>query len=166
MDTEMTVEQAIAGLYAEHAPTIVRHLERLTHSRETAEDLAQETFLKALRSWGQLASGENVRAWLFRIATNTAYDEFRRRRQRVTTTLTDVHADTLAAEQTDSTLDEAEPILAALARLPARYRVPLLLQGYAGYPLSEIAAALGWKEGTVKSRLHRARAQFQKYYAA
>jgi len=159
-----TAEQAITQLYADYAPTIVRHLERLTHNRETAEDLAQETFIKALRSWGQLASGENVRAWLFRIATNTAYDDFRRRRLRATTPLTDAHADTLAAEHTESTLDEAEPIWAALAHLPAHYRIPLLLQGYAGYPLSEIARVLGWKEGTVKSRLHRARARFQKLY--
>jgi RNA polymerase sigma-70 factor (ECF subfamily) len=166
MDTETTAGQAIARLYADYAPAIVRYLERLSHNRESAEDLAQETFIKALRSWGQLASGENVRAWLFRIATNTAYDEFRRRSRRATTPLTDLHADTLVAEQTVSTLDEAEPILAALARLPTHYRVPLLLLGYAGYPLSEIAAALGWKEGTVKSRLHRARAQFQKFYAA
>ena len=93
-----------------------------------------------------------------------AYDDFRRRRLRTTTPLTDVHADTLAAEHTESRLDEAEPIWAALAGLPAHYRVPLLLQGYAGYPLSEIARTLGWKEGTVKSRLHRARAQFQKLY--
>jgi RNA polymerase sigma-70 factor (ECF subfamily) len=166
MDTVTTAEQALAGLYAEHAPALLRYLQRLTHSHETAEDLAQETFLKALRSWGQLASGENVRAWLFRIATNTAYDEFRRRRRRATTPLTDIHADTLAAEHSESTLAEAEPILAALARLPTHYRVPLLLQGYAGYPLSEIARTLGWKEGTVKSRLHRARAQFQKLYVA
>ena len=166
MQTDETEEQAIVRLYADYAPTILRHLERLTQSHETAEDLTQETFIKALRSWGQLASGDNVRAWLFRIATNTAYDEFRRRRLRATTPLTDVHADTLAAERGESTLAEAEPIWAALQRLPARYRVPLLLQGYAGYPLSEIARTLGWKEGTVKSRLHRARAQFQKLYAA
>jgi RNA polymerase sigma-70 factor (ECF subfamily) len=106
-----------------------------------------------------------VRAWLFRIATNTAYDNFRRRRLRATTPLTHAHADTLAAEHTESRLDEDELIWAALARLPAHYRVPLLLQGYAGYPLSEIARTLGWKQGTVKSRLHRARAQFQKFYA-
>jgi RNA polymerase sigma-70 factor, ECF subfamily len=164
MQADESAEQAIVRLYADYAPTIVRHLERLTQNQETAEDLAQETFIKALRSWEQLASSENVRAWLFRIATNTAYDEFRRRRLRATTPLTDVHADTLATERGESTLTEAEPIWAALQRLPARYRVPLLLQGYGGYPLSEIARALGWKESTVKSRLHRARAQFQKHY--
>jgi RNA polymerase sigma-70 factor, ECF subfamily len=166
MQASTAAEQAITQLYADYAPTIVRYLERLTHSHETAEDLTQETFIKALRSWGQLASGENVRAWLFRIATNTAYDDFRRRRLRPSTPLTEVHADTLAAEHTESVLDEVELIRAALARLPAHYRVPLLLQGYAGYPLSEIAATLGWKEGTVKSRLHRARVQFQKLYLA
>jgi len=53
-----------------------------------------------------------------------------------------------------------------LDQLPEYYRVPLLLQGYAGYGVSDIAALLGLKEGTVKSRLNRARALFQKHYVA
>ena len=164
MNADETAPQIVARLYADYAPAIVRHLERLTHDHETAEDLAQETFIKALREPGQLASVKNARAWLFRVATHTAYDEFRRQRRRQTTPLTDVHANTLLAEHSESTFAEAEPIQAALARLPEHYRVPLLLQGYAGYPLGDIAETLGWKEGTVKSRLHRARAQFQQLY--
>jgi RNA polymerase sigma-70 factor (ECF subfamily) len=164
MDTYETAPQVVARLYADYAPAIVRHLERLTHDHETAEELAQETFIKALRDPQQLASVENVRAWLFRVATHTAYDEFRRQRRCETTPLTDAHANTLYAEHSESTIAEAEPIQAALDRMPAYYRVPLLMQGYAGYPLGDIAQALGWKEGTVKSRLHRARAQFQQLY--
>ena len=165
MLTHETLEQTITRLYVDYAPAIMRHLERLTRNRETAEDLTQETFIKALRSWGQLASGENVQAWLFRIATNTAYDDFRRRRLRETTPLTDTH-NTVHAKDTESTFDEAEPVWVAFKRLPMHYRLPLLLQSYAGYPLREIALALGQKEGTIKSRLHRARAQFQKLYVA
>ena len=67
MDADETAAEAIARLYADYAPSIVRHLERLTHDRETAEDLAQETFVKALRDPGQVASVDNVRAWLFRV---------------------------------------------------------------------------------------------------
>jgi RNA polymerase sigma-70 factor (ECF subfamily) len=166
MSADETAGETIARLYADYAPSIVRHLERMTHDRETAEDLAQETFIKALRDPAQLASVENVRAWLFRVATHTAYDEFRRQRRRETTPLTDLHANTLLAEHSESTFAEAEPIRAALDRMPDHYRVPLLMQGYAGYPLGDIASVLGWKEGTVKSRLHRARAQFQQLYAA
>jgi RNA polymerase sigma-70 factor, ECF subfamily len=165
MDADETAAEVIARLYASYAPAIVRHLERMTHDRETAEDLVQETFIKALREPGQLASVENARAWLFRVATHTAYDEFRRQRRRETTPLTDVHANTLHAVHSESTFAEAEPIRAALDRMPEHYRVPLLMQGYAGYPLGDIAQTLGWKEGTVKSRLHRARAQFQQLYA-
>jgi RNA polymerase sigma-70 factor, ECF subfamily len=165
MLTHETPEQAITRLYVDYAPTIVRHLERLTRNRETAEDLTQETFIKALRSWSQLTSDESARAWLLRIATNTAYDEFRRHRLRPTTPLTDAH-NTLSLSHTEATFDEAEPVWIALKRLPAHYRIPLLLQNYAGYPLRTIALTLGWKEGTVKSCLHRARAQFQKLYVA
>lgn len=159
-------KQAIEELYATYAPALLRYLERLTRSHETAEDLTQETFLKALRSWEQLPPDANVRAWLFRIATNVAYDEFRRRRRSPTTLLTERHLETLAGEYDRPAIDEAEPILAALDRLPARYRVPLVLQGYGGYPVGAIAARLGWKEGTVKSRLHRARARFLELYDA
>jgi RNA polymerase sigma-70 factor (ECF subfamily) len=164
MDADETTPQVIARLYADYAPAIVRHLECMTHDRETAEDLAQETFIKALRDPQQLASVGNARAWLFRVATHTAYDEFRRQRRCETAPLTDTHANTLQAEHSESTFAEAEPIRATLDRMPDHYRVPLLLQGYAGYPLGDIASTLGWKEGTVKSRLHRARAQFQQLY--
>ena len=52
----------------------------------------------------------------------------------------------------------------ALRQLPARYCIPLLLHTYGGYPLEVIAATLGWKLGTVKSRMHRAREQFRQHY--
>jgi RNA polymerase sigma-70 factor (ECF subfamily) len=159
-------ESQLDALYAHHAPAIQRYLARLTGSEETAEDLTQETFLKAWRRWGQLASVEGARSWLFRIATNTAYDHFRRRRRQPTTRLGADHAETLVAETVGLPIEERELLWALVARLPERYRLPLLLQSYAGYKLNDIATLLGWSEGTVKSRLHRARAQVQKQYAA
>lgn len=159
--------QVIAALYASHGPDLVRYLQRLTGHYETAQDLAQETFLKALRSWGQLLAtdADGVRAWLFRIATTTAYDEFRRRRRRPTTPLSEMHLNTLM-EATGPLIEEREALFAILDQLPECWRVPLLLQGYYGLPLHVIAARLGWKEGTLKSRLHRARKAFQRLYAA
>jgi RNA polymerase sigma-70 factor (ECF subfamily) len=138
----------------------------MTGSEAAAEDLTQETFLKALRHWGQLERAEGARAWLFRIATNTAYDHFRRRRRLPTTQLTELHMETLAAASTELQVEERELLRALVARLPKRYRLPLLLRAYAGYQVDDIAARLGWKVGTVKSRLSRARAQLQKQYAA
>ncbi len=165
--TDDDAAQRIAELYATYAPAILRYLERLTGQRETAEDLAQETFLKAWRSWGQRTAQDTAgtRAWLFRIAKTTAYDEFRRQRRRPTMPLTDLHVATLPAPG-GLLFEEAEALGEVLRGLSDDHRTALLLQGYAGYPLAQIAARLGWKEGTVKSRLHRARAQAQQHFAA
>jgi RNA polymerase sigma-70 factor (ECF subfamily) len=165
MSTTISAEQAVAQLYDEYAPSVLRYLGRLTSSREEAEDIAQETFLKALRHWGQLGEGAHVQAWLFRIARNTAYDSLRRGRRAQTVLLSGEMIEQLPAPDQAARVGDAEPILAALRHLPDSYRVPLLLHSVAGYPLNEIAAALGWKLGTVKSRLHRARARFRAHYA-
>ena len=166
MTTESDTRLAIAQLYDAYAPALLRYLKRLTGSREEAEDLAQETFLKALRHWNKLEANTNAQAWLFRIARNAAYDSFRRRRRGPTLEQGDLELDRLPAPAAESDLGDAEAVRVTLGRLPARYRVPLILHSVEGYPLDAIAGALGWKLGTVKSRLHRARAQFRSHYAA
>jgi RNA polymerase sigma-70 factor (ECF subfamily) len=163
---QSAINQPFEAFYACHGPTIIRYLERLTGSYETAEDLAQETFLKVLRHWEDLDTAERPGAWLFRIATNTAYDEFRRRRRRATTPLTEAHAETLVAVPTGLSFEDADLLWGVVSQLPDTYRLPLIMHGYAGYQVSDIAALLGWKIGTVKSRIRRARARFLKLYAA
>jgi RNA polymerase sigma-70 factor (ECF subfamily) len=159
-------EPQLDALYARYAPAVQRYLARMTGSEETAEDLTQETFLKAWQCWGQLTNREGARSWLFRIATNTAYDHFRRHRRQPTTRLGVEHADTLVAASEGLPIEERELLWSLVARLPQHYRLPLLLQGYAGYKLHDIAALLGWNIGTVKSRIYRARTQVQKQYMA
>jgi RNA polymerase sigma-70 factor (ECF subfamily) len=166
MQSYSVIEQPFESLYTCYAPMLIRYLERLTGSYEMAEDLAQETFLKVSRHGAQLIAAEQLGAWLFRIATNTAYDEFRRQRRRLTTPLTDAHAQTLVAAPTGLSFEDADQLWAAVSQLPEHYRVPLILQGYAGYPASDIAAILGWNLSTVKSRIRRARVQLQKLYRA
>jgi RNA polymerase sigma-70 factor (ECF subfamily) len=161
---QSAITQPFESLYACYAPTIIRYLERLTGSYETAEDLAQETFLKASLHVVQMATLDNPSAWLFRIATNTAYDEFRRQRRRTTTPLTDIHTRTLVAAPPGLSFEDVDLLWAVAGRLPDHYRIPLLLQGYAGYPASDIAELLGWNLSTVKSRIRRARVAFQKLY--
>jgi RNA polymerase sigma-70 factor (ECF subfamily) len=166
MQVYSVVEPPFESLYACYAPMLIRYLARLTGSYETAEDLAQETFLKVSRHGEQLAAAEKPEAWLFRIATNTAYDAFRRQRHRVTTPLTDIHLQTLVATPVGLSFEEADQLWATVAQLPEHYRVPLLLQGYAGYSASDIAVFLGCTLSAVKSRIRRARVQFQKLYIA
>ena len=166
METPALSTAAIDQLYQDYQPSIVRYLERLVHQHETAEDLSQETFIKAMRHWDQFDQVASVRHWLYRIATNTAYD-YLRRQQRVTwsslssdeTKLADIPAP-------ERHWDDEEPILAALRRIPDHYRIPLLLYEYAGYDLKEGAAAMGINVNTVKTRVHRGRTRFRQVYVA
>jgi RNA polymerase sigma-70 factor (ECF subfamily) len=165
MDTQVTYS-AIEQLYHDYHQPILRYLERLVSQRELAEDLAQETFLKAFRAWHQHESPETLRGWLYRIATNTAYDHLRRQRRLLMLPLTDMQASVLSAPQAETHRDDAEPMWNALNRIPDRYRIPLLLHLWAGYNLNDIAAALGCNVNTVKTRVYRARMQFRQHYIA
>ena len=156
--------EAIDQLYREFHRPIQRYLERLVGSRETAEDLAHETFIKALRHWDERTAA-SVRGWLYRIAANTAYDFLRRRRRVEITVLTDEHHAMAIAPATELRIDEAQPIQAALRQIPEHYRQPLLLV-IAGYDHQDIAAALGVNVNTIKTRVHRARARFRQAYTA
>jgi RNA polymerase sigma-70 factor, ECF subfamily len=156
-------DQSIECLYQEHRRPIQGYLARLIDDREAAEDLCQETFLKALRSWEQHDPSASPVAWLYRIATNTAYDHLRHRRRAVLTPLAEDLA--LSSDHApELRLDEREPVRRALALLPAHYRVPLLLQVCAGHSLNEIADALGCTSSAVKMRLLRARERFRQVY--
>lgn len=166
METQHGAEQAVGEIYATYGPMILRYLRRLIGSQETAEDLLQDTFIKALQRWEQLKTRDHVRAWLFRIATNTAYDTLRRQRRCPTTPLTALHLETLVADSIEPSYDELTPIWVALRRLPRHHRQVLLLQSFAGCSINDIVALLGWKEGTVKSRLHRARLRLRALYTS
>jgi len=128
-----------------------------------AQDVVQDVFLRAHRAFARLRADSNPRAWLYRIATNSAYDHLRRRRRAALTSL--AAAEALAVDGgPEQWLGESEPVHRALALLPPCYRVPLLLHACAGRSLSEIAGALGCSCGAVKMRLLRARARFRQIY--
>jgi RNA polymerase sigma-70 factor (ECF subfamily) len=143
---------------------ILRHLMRLVGERETAEDLCQETFIKAWRGWAKRDPQASATAWLYRIATNTAYDYLRRRRRIVSMPL--YIAETIAydAEPMESLLESGETFRAALARLPEHYRVPLALHVYAGYTMRDISQTLGCTDSAAKTRICRARKRFREAY--
>lgn len=164
METLADPTMAFEQLYQDFHQPIQRYLERLVGSREAAEDLAQETFIKALRCWDQHAAA-SVRGWLFRIAVNTAYDFLRRKRRIEFTGLTEAHYACSATLGTELHIDEAEQIQAALRQIPEHYRVPLQLIA-AGYGHQDIATALGVNINTIKTRVHRARARFRQVYTA
>src|ERR1044071_3084807 len=87
-----TQSHAVEQLYHEHRRALLVYLARLVDDREAAEDLCQETFLKALRNWARHDPAASPVAWIYRIATNTAYDHLRRRRRAQLAPLIDAEA--------------------------------------------------------------------------
>jgi RNA polymerase sigma-70 factor (ECF subfamily) len=150
---------------------------RMTRSSSDAEDLVQETYLRAFRSLHQFTEGTNLRAWLFRIMTNTYINDYRKRQRRPTSTslddiedfyLYDHLVDTVAQPHNDD--PEAEVlerlttanITDAIDNLPEEFRQVVTLADVEGFSYREIADVLQIPVGTVMSRLFRARRRLRK----
>jgi len=142
---------------------------RMTRSEADAEDLVQETYIRAFRFRDQFTPGTNLKAWLFRILTNTFINTYRRKAtQPQTTELDDVEETTLHRHMTETRGDAPEPeqalldsivdseVTTALDDLPERFRTVVLLD-VEGFSYKEIAEMLEIPIGTVMSRLHRGR---------
>ena len=142
---------------------------RMTRSEADAEDLVQETYIRAFRFREQFTPGTNMKAWLFRILTNTFINSYRRKAaQPQTTELDDVEETTLHRHMTETSGEAPEPeravldsivdseVTTALEELPERFRTVVLLD-VEGLSYKEIAEMLDIPIGTVMSRLHRGR---------
>ncbi len=147
---------------------------RLTRSEADAEDLVQETYIRAFRFRDQFTPGTNLKAWLFRILTNAFINSYRRKAaEPQTTELADVEETTLYRHMVGSTPGSDEPerevldsivdeeVQQALEELPERFRSVVLLD-VEGFAYKEIAEMLEIPIGTVMSRLHRGRKFLQK----
>jgi RNA polymerase sigma-70 factor (ECF subfamily) len=149
---------------------------RMTRSEAEAEDLVQETYIKAFRHRDQFTPGTNLKAWLFRILTNTFINQYRRKAARPDTTeLDDVEESILYRHMRDVNPGSASPdpeavlidntvsseVKEALEALPEKFRTTVLLD-VEGFSYKEIAQMLDIPIGTVMSRLHRGRKFLQK----
>jgi len=147
---------------------------RMTRNSADAEDLVQETFAKAFANFHQFRAGTNLRAWLYRILTNTFINGYRKKqrepRQEITDEIkdwqlaaADAHAATgsrsAEAEVLDRLPDSA--VRTALARLPEEFRLVVYLIDVEGFSYKEVAERMDTPLGTVMSRLHRARRQLR-----
>lgn len=149
---------------------------RMTRKPADAEDLVQETYLKAYRAYDRFEAGTNLRAWLYRILTNTYINSYRSRQRRPDETdLDDVEdlylyrrlggeeaSRARSAEDEMMELVTDERVKAAVEALPDHYRIPVLLADVEGFSYKEIAEMLEVPIGTVMSRLHRGRKSLQK----
>jgi RNA polymerase sigma-70 factor, ECF subfamily len=165
---ERSFESPFERQYERHWGAVFGVLYRLMGTREEAEDLAQEAFLK-LYQRGPVGDGEaNVGGWLYRVATNLGYNELRGHRRRVAreervaasefTTEDGPLATVVAAE-------ERAAVRAVLATLPERQQACLVLR-YGGLAYAEVAEALGVAPGSVGTLLARAEREFRKRYEA
>jgi RNA polymerase sigma-70 factor (ECF subfamily) len=131
----------------------------IVRDAEEAEDAAQEGFIRAYRRMHTFRQGEPFRPWLLRIVTNVALNTVRSRGRRQSL-VTRAGADTDTAEPPPdhaiAARDAASVLLQAIGELPEDDRIVLHLRYFLELPEREIAAAIGKRAGTVKSRLHRA----------
>jgi RNA polymerase sigma-70 factor (ECF subfamily) len=159
---EQTALAYLAGLY----PAALR----LTGQPAEAEDLVQDTFVRAYQAFDRFTPGTNARAWLYRIMHNLFLNRVSRAEARRTQTFSATAPATLAAVADPGTPDPAqvldnatlEPRLqAALAALPVEFRAVLAMVDVSGLSYEEAAEVLGCPVGTVRSRLYRARHQLR-----
>src|SRR5215475_12459892 len=133
----------ITDFYQHYRQPLLAYLTRIVQDRDTAEELCQDSFVKVLRHWRKRNQQQDVRAWLYRIAKNTAYDQLRRWRRRPSALLSETWD--LVDEQSDveTQISEAVIVGIALAQLPAHERMALTMQIYEDRKLNEIAIATG-----------------------
>lgn len=164
-------EDAFAELVGRYRNQITSYIYRMVNDYDTAVDLSQETFLRVYRAAARYQTTHAFSTYIYRIATNVAISELRKRKRRrlvsLTGLLTSPDGEELMDFQPaddkplqDIALIDAEKravIKRAISTLPDRYRAPLVLRDVEGKSYDEIAAILETSEGTVKSRINRAR---------
>ena len=161
----------------EYMPSLYTAALRMTRNPADAEDLVQETYLKAYRGFAGFTEGTNLKAWLYRILTNTYINTYRAKRRRPEESDVDdienfylyrrlggLEGAAAGRSAEDEVLDhitETE-VKEALEALPEQFRMAVLLGDVEGFSYKEIAEILDVPIGTVMSRLHRGRRALQK----
>lgn len=169
------------GEFAEQAmpymPALYAAALRMTRNPSDAEDLVQETFLRAYRGFESFREGTNLKAWLYKILTNTFINQYRAKRRRPEQVELDEGEDfylfrrlggieaaragaTAESEVLDALPDDE--VKAALESLPEQFRIAVILADIEGFSYKEIAEIMDVPIGTVMSRIHRGRKQLQK----
>ena len=173
LEATLTGDEAAFGeLVGRYRNQITNFIYRMTNDYDGAVDLAQETFVRVYRAADRYKSNFAFSTYIYRIATNLAISEIRKRKRRRLVSLTGFFLETEREKDQefnppdlkplqDAVLVDAErrsAIGKAIATLPEKYRAPLILRDIDGRSYEEIASILRTNEGTIKSRISRARA--------
>ncbi|MBV9958348.1 MAG: sigma-70 family RNA polymerase sigma factor [Acidobacteria bacterium] len=164
-------EAAFAELVGRYRNQITNYIYRMTNDYDGAVDLAQETFVRVYRAAERYQTSHAFSTYIYRIATNLAISELRKRKRRKLVSLTGFFQGKEGAEPVefdppdarplqDTELVEAErrtAVARAIQTLPDKYRAPLVLRDVEGKSYEEISRILETSEGTIKSRISRAR---------
>ncbi|MHB1598835.1 MAG: sigma-70 family RNA polymerase sigma factor [Acidimicrobiales bacterium] len=176
----MADQAVFAELAMEYMPSLYSAAMRMTRNPSDAEDLVQETYLKAYRAFGSFQEGTNLKAWLYKILTNTFINAYRARKRRPEESdVEDVEdlylyhrlgtgaSSSIGRSAEDEALDRFtdDEIKAAIESLPESFRMAVLLADVEGFSYKEIAEIMEVPIGTVMSRLHRGRRALQKALA-
>jgi len=161
----------------QYMPSLYTAAMRMTRNNADAEDLVQETYLKAYRAYGGFKEGTNLKAWLYRILTNTFINAYRAKKRRPDESdiedvedlylyrrlggLAGASAGRSAEDQVLEGITEDE-VKEAIESLPEAFRIAVLLADVEGFSYKEIAEIMDVPIGTVMSRLHRGRRALQK----
>ncbi len=170
-DQQAFVEQAM-----EHMPALYSAALRMTRNPSDAEDLVQETYLKAYRAFGSFQQGTNLKAWLYRILTNTYINIYRAKQRRPDETefdeVEELYLYRRSGGSSNSLGKSAEEVVLngltddivkeALEALPEQFRIAVLLADVEGFSYQEISEIVDSPVGTVMSRIHRGRKALQK----
>jgi RNA polymerase sigma-70 factor (ECF subfamily) len=153
----------------EYMDTLYSYAMVLTHNRSEAEDLVQETYVRAIRAIRGLKAGSNIKSWLLVILRNIWLNQLRRRR--TTPKMVEIDVDETTADVVAETSKgphalyvskrECEQVREAIQHLPVDFREVILLREYEELSYQEIASVLGCPIGTVMSRLARARSKLR-----
>ena len=173
----MSAKEKFTSDAMQYAPQLFSTALRMTRNRSDAEDLVQETYIKGWRSFHTFEEGTNLRAWLFRIMTNTYINKYNAKKRKGTEVELDdveelflykrlgsIDQSQLSSSAEDQMLElfTDDEVKNALESLPEDFRIPVLLSDVDGFAYKEIAEMLEIPIGTVMSRLHRGRKAMQK----
>ena len=170
------IRTKFSDLAMEHMPALYTAALRMTRNASDAEDLVQETYLKAYRAFGSFEEGTNLRAWLYKILTNTFINSYRAAKRRPEISDVEDVEDLYLYRRLAGDQPAAGPerrgrgggpvhrheVKEAIEALPDAFRIAVLLADVEGFSYKEIADITDVPIGTVMSRIHRGRKALQK----